>query len=61
MPKLFEEVFITFRGEEQQSRTPYPKAWLFDNGWLRVEVPLEDGGTIMEYYSPCEIKSFYEA
>lgn len=57
----FSEVFITFRGDDEQTATPYPHAVLMDNGWLKVDVPLEGGDTVEEYYSPHEIKSFYEA
>lgn len=56
----FDEVFITFRGDEEQTHEPFINAVLMDNGWLKVDVPLDDGTTIQEFYSPHEIKSFYE-
>ena len=60
MALKFDEVFITFRGDEEQTMQPYQNAILMDNGWLRVEVPMDDGTSIEEFYSPHEIKSFYE-
>lgn len=60
MSMKFDEVFITFRGDEDQTNMPYQNAVLLDNGWLKVDVPLEEGGTMEEFYSPHEIRRFYE-
>jgi hypothetical protein len=58
MAKSFEEVTVELAADGEATYD-FENAILMDNGWLKVDVPLDNGDVTEEYYPPHAVRRFY--